>query len=109
ATDPDGAVEWLDSRIGTLPPARSARRKSARQQPPPAIKTPNDEKAARAARGRNAAAATWNLATPARPDHPYLVRKQVSPHGLRENSAGELVVPLRDLAGTLHSIEFIAE
>src|SRR5699024_10341069 len=41
---------------------------------------------------------TWNLAKPVRPDHPYLARKQVRPHGLRETSAGELVVPLRDLA-----------
>lgn len=109
-TDRDGATEWLDSRIGTLPSVRPARRKAARQQPALAVPTTSDDqKAARAARGRNAAAATWNLATPARPDHPYLVRKQVSPHGLRESSAGELVVPLRDLAGTLHSIEFIAE
>lgn len=52
------------------------------------------------------AAAIWERAQPASADHPYLRRKGVQPHGLREH-AGQLVVPLRDATGALHSLQFI--
>lgn len=54
------------------------------------------------------AKAAWILqqSTRARPDHPYLVRKQVQPHGLREYR-GMLVVPMRALGGKLTSLQFI--
>ena len=38
----------------------------------------------------------------------YLQRKGVGAHGLRCDSAGNLIVPLRDIAGALHTVEFIA-
>ena len=52
------------------------------------------------------AATIWASAGPARADHPYLVRKRVKPHGLRVHR-GALVVPMRDAAGALHSLQFI--
>ena len=49
----------------------------------------------------------WAASRPAPPDHPYLVRKGVDAHGLRVYK-GVLVVPVRDLAGVLHSLQFIS-
>jgi putative DNA primase/helicase len=54
------------------------------------------------------AAKIWNGAAEAPSDHPYLVRKGVRPNGLRTH-CGELVVPAYDAAGTLHSLQFIAQ
>ena len=42
------------------------------------------------------------------PDHPYLVRKGVPPHGLRIDAEGRLLVPLRDADGVIHSLQRIA-
>jgi putative DNA primase/helicase len=54
--------------------------------------------------------ATWiyERARPVR-SHPYLEAKSVQPFGeLRESYRGELLLPLRDLNGELHSLQFIA-
>lgn len=48
----------------------------------------------------------WAASRPAPPDHQYLVRKSVGAHGLRVFK-GALVAPVRDLAGQLHSLQFI--
>ncbi len=53
------------------------------------------------------AARIWESAQPAPADHPYLQRKQVGPNGLRCDSFGNLIVPLRDAEGMLHTIETI--
>lgn len=52
----------------------------------------------------------WEAARPVQPGYPhaYLEAKGVLPHGLRLNAAGALLVPLRDAAGTLHSLQAIA-
>lgn len=53
------------------------------------------------------AAALWAQAVPATANHVYLARKGVQHHGVRE--FGErLLVPMRDMAGTLHSLQTIA-
>ena len=72
--------------------------------------------AARAARAaderlRRAEAATradtiWADAAEDCAGHPYLARKSVEPLGIR-TSRGNLVVPVRDLGGALHSLQFI--
>ncbi len=63
--------------------------------------------AARWAAARDTAAATWHDSHPADPEHPYLTRKGVRPHGLRQ--AGRLLlVPMRDADGTLWSLQSIA-
>lgn len=49
----------------------------------------------------------WARSEPADPSHRYLVRKGVKPHGIRQLH-GLLVIPLRDAAGEIWSVEFIA-
>lgn len=49
----------------------------------------------------------WALAPPAPDTHPYLARKAAAAHGLRLYK-GALLVPVRDLAGTLHGLQFIS-
>ena len=39
--------------------------------------------------------------------HPYLTAKGVQGHGVKIDSAGALIVPMRDAAGTLHSLQTI--
>ena len=52
------------------------------------------------------AAKIWSKAKPAPPDHPYLTKKGVRPHGLRAHE-DRLVVPMRDSAGKLWSLQLI--
>jgi putative DNA primase/helicase len=60
----------------------------------------------RHAAARATAASLWAAAMPAPPDHPYLTRKGVQAFDLREWK-GLLLVPVRDLAGELHSLQLI--
>lgn len=62
---------------------------------------------ARQAEAAAKAAAIWNAARPAPPDHPYLERKGIRPHGARVHH-GELVLPVTDFDGVLISLQFIA-
>ena len=48
----------------------------------------------------------WSESTPSESPHPYLTRKGVKSHGLREH-AGRLVIPVMDRDGQIHSLEFI--
>jgi phage/plasmid primase-like uncharacterized protein len=75
----------------------------------------SEAKAARdaeVAKSREVAANTveyiWTNATPASPDHPYLARKGVQPHGLRATGDGRLVVPLYGADGALSSLQYIS-
>lgn len=49
----------------------------------------------------------WEKAKPADGNHAYLVKKRVQAYGLRLLRQ-QLVVPLRDVDGALHSLQFIA-
>ena len=49
----------------------------------------------------------WAAAKPADPDHPYLVRKGVEPHGLRQDRRGHLVSPLYDIDGKITCLQTI--
>jgi putative DNA primase/helicase len=53
-----------------------------------------------------AAAAAWTAARPAGP-HPYLAAKGIAAHGLRQDEAGRLLVPIRDADGKLWSLQRI--
>lgn len=64
------------------------------------------ENASRKAEARERAAAIWAAAKPG--PHPYLDRKGIEAHGARVYK-GALVIPVRDAAGALHSLQFIAE
>ncbi|MFC3119894.1 hypothetical protein ACFOHS_22525 [Jhaorihella thermophila] len=50
----------------------------------------------------------WDSARPAPKDHPYLAAKRAAPLALRMDGRGRLVVPLQDVDGWIHSLEFIA-
>lgn len=52
------------------------------------------------------AANVWAQATPADPNHPYLLKKHIEPHHLRQQGEA-LVVPLIDTDGRLWSLQFI--
>ena len=54
------------------------------------------------------AARLWGDASAAPVDHPYLAKKGVGAHGLRQQSDGCLIVPLYDENGALHSLQTIA-
>ncbi|GHU03560.1 hypothetical protein FACS1894158_02230 [Betaproteobacteria bacterium] len=63
--------------------------------------------AKRKAEAREVCAHTWNKAKPASKDHPYLALKGVESYGLKVTGNGQLLIPLRDTEGTLHSLQFI--
>ncbi len=52
--------------------------------------------------------AEWERAAPAPADHAYILRKGSSAEGLRVNVAGQLLVPMRDFAGRIRSLQTIA-
>ena len=58
------------------------------------------------AQARSRALDIWEKAKPACNSHPYLVAKAVPAYGIRLLRE-QLVIPLRDADGTLHSIQFI--
>lgn len=53
------------------------------------------------------AAAWWQGATAATVAHEYLTRKRIQPHGVKSDGQ-RLLIPMRDTAGTLHSLQTIA-
>ena len=57
-------------------------------------------------KARNKANHIWEQSTEAPTDHPYLLSKNVQPHGLKL-SRGKLVVPLYDQNQILQSLQFI--
>ena len=56
---------------------------------------------------RHRATLMWEAAKPAPVSHPYLARKGVQAHGLRVAADGRLLVPVRDRAGELQSLQTI--
>jgi putative DNA primase/helicase len=56
---------------------------------------------------RTRAAKLWRTARPATNSHPYLVRKRIPAIGIRR-LRDMLVVPARDVRGTLHTLQFIS-
>jgi putative DNA primase/helicase len=57
-------------------------------------------------RAAERAARLWREATPAAADHPYILRKHVTPGTARERG-GRLVLPVVDLCGRIWSLQFI--
>lgn len=66
------------------------------------------EQAAVYATARRRAQGLWEKAKPADGEHAYLVKKSVPAYGLKLLRQ-QLVIPLRDVEGTLHSLQFIGE
>ena len=120
------ALDWTADRIGMAADVGQLRRPGNRAKRPaadlpdtsarptpkrgheaPAETAARPEATSPAATAADRAARLWEAAYPAPADHPYLRRKQVGPNGLRCDSAGNLIVPLRDVGGVLHTIETI--
>ena len=55
----------------------------------------------------NTVATIWSQAQAASPDHPYLKRKGIQPHGARITGDGRLIVPLLDQDGKLCTLQYI--
>ena len=53
--------------------------------------------------------AIWRDATGASPDHPYLAKKNIKPHGVRTTGDGRLIVPLFGPDGELSSLQYIGD
>jgi len=51
----------------------------------------------------------WRDAIAASPDHPYLKRKGINPHGARLTGDGRLIVPLYAADGDLASLQYISD
>jgi len=49
----------------------------------------------------------WSNGADASPDHPYLRRKKVQPHGAKVTGDGRLMVPIYDENGELSSLQYI--
>lgn len=84
-----------------------AERQALRKRMAEAKSARDAEQAAVHASARERAVRLWARAVPASNDHPYLARKQVAAYGVRD-LRGQLVVPVRDEEGQLHSLQFIA-
>ncbi|WP_244220706.1 toprim domain-containing protein [Xanthomonas vasicola] len=98
------SAQWRDCEGGSLSAAelaeiREKARRAQRQQ--------QAECARRHAAAREAALAQWRQAEAASATHAYLVAKGVASYGLRQ-SAGHLLVPMRDAEGHLWSMQTIA-
>jgi len=87
--------------------AMTAAERDAHRQRVKAMRAQRDaDEAARQAHEADNAGARWQAAGPAA-GHPYLVRKGVAAHGIRQDG-GTLLIPLRDTAGKLHSLQTIS-
>lgn len=68
----------------------------------------NEEQARVRETARKRAARLWSTARPATDSHPYLKAKKVPAFGIRQ-LRNMLVVPVRDGAGELHTLQFIGD
>lgn len=59
------------------------------------------------AKARKTAHYIWTHGEPAPEGHPYLCKKQIRPTGAKIHH-GCLVLPLRDVDGTLHNLQFVS-
>lgn len=56
----------------------------------------------------NTVATIWSQAGEAWPEHEYLQRKGVEPHGIRATGDGRLIIPMYDQDGELTSLQYIS-
>lgn len=115
-------VRWRPDRQATgLTPEQLA---AQRAQADAARKKAEQDQREKELAGAAQAEAIWKAAKPARPNHPYLVAKQIEPGILRQAVAGQvatmsdgeqikiggrLVVPMRDADGKLWNVQMISK
>lgn len=73
-----------------------------------AIAARNAEKAIKNEAAAQSVQIIWDEASPAGPAHPYLIRKGVLPHNLRQIQSGALIVPIYSIDGELRSLQYIS-
>ena len=98
---------WQSWRFDLGRPLTAVERDALRVRSRAADSQRQAEKARRHAWARERAERIWSKAFPAPADHPYLTSKQVAGHGVRAYR-GTLVVPVHDVTGGLHGLQFIA-
>jgi phage/plasmid primase-like uncharacterized protein len=98
-----GSTEKWCSRSDT--DMTQAERDAHRQRMQEAQRQRNEAKAQHQKEAQVVATERWNSAVPAT-EHPYLTRKGVQPFGVRVLN-GNLLVPLRDTDGVIHSLQAI--
>ena len=96
---------WTASAFNTM---TEAERKAMAVRMAEAKRARDAEQAAVHAAARSRSASLWDKARPAINNHAYLVNKMVPAYGIRLLRK-QLVIPLRDVEGTLHSLQFIGE
>ena len=96
---------WTASAFNTM---TEAERKAMAVRMAEAKRARDAEQAAVHASARSRSASLWDKAQPAINNHAYLVNKMVPAYGIRLLRK-QLVIPLRDVEGTLHSLQFIGE
>lgn len=94
---------WCAKADNELTPAQ---RKENRWRIIEAQKAREAEEHARQNTAIDKALAIWKASPPALDAHPYLVKKGIRSHGLRLHKTS-IVIPMRDSAGKLHSLQFI--
>lgn len=94
---------WCGKEYKTLTPEEKARYAANMQA---ARKARESEQAKIQAECRKWCAEMWGKCLDATNDHPYLKRKGVNSYGLKLLKE-TLLVPVRDMAGTLHGLSFI--
>ncbi|MEE4377679.1 MAG: zincin-like metallopeptidase domain-containing protein [Candidatus Competibacteraceae bacterium] len=98
------SVAWCATAVQELTPAQ---RREREREIAKAQARRRREELARQARAQARANRLWRRANPTVDfRHPYLVRKQVPAIGLRQ-LGDNLLVPIRDPAGTLYALQFI--
>lgn len=99
-------IDWTASRA----PAAASPEDRARQSAQ--VAADRTARLAERQRGESQAArkaeAALRQSKPATSSHPYLARKGVQAHGLRQDRRGNLLVPMRDLNGKVWGVQTIA-
>lgn len=94
---------WCARAENTL---TTTEREELRQRMDAARKAREGEEQARRVAASDKALMIWKASPLATDNHPYLIKKGVRNHGLRLHK-DTLVIPMRDSAGNLHSLQFI--
>lgn len=98
---------WEDWRADIGRPLTASERTAQRAKVEATTREREADAAKRHAEARTRAAAILDAAQPASADHPYLKRKGVRAHAVRQ-SGDRLVISMRDASGALHSVQRIA-
>jgi len=101
---------WKSGASGTWSMGRGrlteAERARLREATAKAMRQREAERARAAEQAAARAMRLWSQAAQPDPAHPYLVKKKIKPHGIRQLN-DRLVIPLRDADGKLWSVECI--